>query len=193
MAIDRKFEIIEAATRVLLRSNYQNMKTANIAKEAGISEAALYRYFNSKKDIFVGILKNFNMNINGTFFKNVKKDNTMSNNFYIIGDNFYNRLMEEKILYKIVYKAYSEMEDEEIQVTLRETFDIIGDTIEKVIRWGVEKKEIFLKDVDIEILAMAIWGTAEVVFRKHIVNGEFNVEKKELLNLGAVFFNLLVK
>lgn len=189
----RQAEIIEAATRVLLKSNYQNMKTANIAKEAGISEAALYKYFKSKKQIFVEILKRFNLRIKDTFFEGISIENTMSHNFYLIGDNFYKRLMEEGILYKIVYKAYSEMEDTEIQETLKETFDIIGDTIEQVIRWGVEKKEIFLNDIDIEILAMAIWGTAEVVFRKHIVNGEFNVEKKELLNLGAVFFNLLVK
>ena len=62
-----------------------------------------------------------------------------------------------------------------------------------MLEWGVDKKEIFLTKIDIEILSMAIWGTVEFVFRKHMVSGGYYDDEKDLLNLGAIFFNLLVK
>jgi len=42
---------------VFARSNYRLAATADIALEASISEAAIYKYFPSKKDLFIRILK----------------------------------------------------------------------------------------------------------------------------------------
>jgi len=56
-ARERELEILRAATRVFARSNYRLAGIADIALEAGISEAAIYKYFPSKKDLFIRILK----------------------------------------------------------------------------------------------------------------------------------------
>jgi TetR/AcrR family transcriptional regulator len=56
-AQERELQILRAATRVFARSNYRLAGTADIALEAGISEPTIYKYFPSKKDLFVRILK----------------------------------------------------------------------------------------------------------------------------------------
>ena len=56
-ARERELEILRAATRVFARSNYRLAGIADIALEAGISEPAIYKYFPSKKDLFIRILK----------------------------------------------------------------------------------------------------------------------------------------
>ncbi len=56
-ARERELQILQAATRVFARSNYRLAGTADIALEAGISEAAIYKYFPSKKDLFIRILR----------------------------------------------------------------------------------------------------------------------------------------
>ncbi len=56
-AREREIQILQAATRVFARSNYRLASIADIALEAGISEPAIYRYFPSKKDLFIRILK----------------------------------------------------------------------------------------------------------------------------------------
>ena len=56
-ARERELQILRAATRVFARSNYRLAGTADIAVEAGISEPTIYKYFPSKKDLFVRILK----------------------------------------------------------------------------------------------------------------------------------------
>ena len=53
---EKRLQIIRAAITVLSDQNYQNMKTASVAAEAGIAEGTIYRYFTGKKDLFVAVL-----------------------------------------------------------------------------------------------------------------------------------------
>ncbi len=51
-AEERKKQILLSAIRVFARSTYHGATTKCIAEEAGVTEALLYRYFGSKRDIF---------------------------------------------------------------------------------------------------------------------------------------------
>ncbi len=46
-------EILTASIEVFSRTNYEKATTALLAKEAGIAEGTLYRYFPTKKDLFL--------------------------------------------------------------------------------------------------------------------------------------------
>ena len=48
----RRLQIIDSAMKLFMKKGYQGTTTANIAKEAGISEITLFRYFSSKKALF---------------------------------------------------------------------------------------------------------------------------------------------
>lgn len=48
----RRAQIIEAARRVFAQSGYAASRTREIAAEAGVNEAMLYRHFPSKKELF---------------------------------------------------------------------------------------------------------------------------------------------
>lgn len=50
---DRRKQILEAATKVFVEKGYNGSTTAEIAKAADISEVTLFRYFSSKKEIFL--------------------------------------------------------------------------------------------------------------------------------------------
>jgi AcrR family transcriptional regulator len=56
-ARERELQILHAAVRVFARSNYRLAGTADIAREAGISEPTIYKYFPSKKVLFIRILQ----------------------------------------------------------------------------------------------------------------------------------------
>ena len=46
-------EVIDAAVRVFARDGYRSAHMSDVAREAGLSEAALYRYVDGKEDLFV--------------------------------------------------------------------------------------------------------------------------------------------
>lgn len=52
----RQMEIVQAAIGLIAREGYEKLTTKNIAAELGLSDAALYRHFDSKKDLIKMIL-----------------------------------------------------------------------------------------------------------------------------------------
>ena len=53
---ERRQAVLESACRVFSRSSYRGATTAEIAREAGISEPILYRHFGSKRDLYLACL-----------------------------------------------------------------------------------------------------------------------------------------
>ncbi|MBW2562069.1 MAG: helix-turn-helix transcriptional regulator, partial [Deltaproteobacteria bacterium] len=55
---ERKKMIVKSAITAFGKSNYRATRMADIAAEAGVSEAMLYKHFESKKAMFLSILEN---------------------------------------------------------------------------------------------------------------------------------------
>jgi AcrR family transcriptional regulator len=55
----RQQEIINAAIQIIARQGFQELTTKQLAETVGVSEAALYRHFDSKTDIIHKILEYF--------------------------------------------------------------------------------------------------------------------------------------
>ena len=55
-AAERRQAILEAAMRVFSQGSYAGATTAEIAREAGVSEPVLYRHFASKRDLYFACL-----------------------------------------------------------------------------------------------------------------------------------------
>jgi AcrR family transcriptional regulator len=56
-AAERRAALIEAALRVFAGGSYSGATTAEIAREAGVSEPILYRHFASKRDLYCACLE----------------------------------------------------------------------------------------------------------------------------------------
>jgi len=55
-AAERRQAIVDAALRVFVGGSYSGATTAEIAREAGISEPILYRHFASKRELYLACL-----------------------------------------------------------------------------------------------------------------------------------------
>ena len=53
---ERQLQIFNASIKLIGKGGIQNLTTKNLAKEIGISEAAIYRHFSSKVEILKGLL-----------------------------------------------------------------------------------------------------------------------------------------
>lgn len=56
-AKERRKQILRAAIRVFARNGFAGATTREIAEEADVAEALLYRYFNGKKSLFVEAMR----------------------------------------------------------------------------------------------------------------------------------------
>ena len=55
-APERRQAVLDTACGVFMRSSYRGATTAEIAREAGITEPILYRHFGSKRDLYLACL-----------------------------------------------------------------------------------------------------------------------------------------
>ena len=55
-AEDRRQAVLDTACRVFFETSYRGATTAEIAREAGITEPILYRHFGSKRDLYLACL-----------------------------------------------------------------------------------------------------------------------------------------
>ena len=56
-AAERRLALVETAIRVFSDGSYRGTTTAEIAREAGVSEPILYRHFASKRDLYLAALE----------------------------------------------------------------------------------------------------------------------------------------
>lgn len=56
-AKDRRKRILEAALHVFARENYDGATTAKIAEAAGITEPVIYQHFQSKRELFLEVVR----------------------------------------------------------------------------------------------------------------------------------------
>jgi len=191
MKSDTEIQIIEASARVLLRENYQNMKTASIAKEAGLAEGTLYRYFKSKKDILIGVVRYYFDSIADSVFQGISSDNKLDENIGILLENFKSQLDEKTSFVKLLYKCFSEIEDAEVKELLKLIYQNIIDRIKMIIKWA--GKEIPLTEKEIEIVAAIISGIKDVLYQRHFLGYENKTGKAEIQKIKSVIISLLKK
>ncbi len=55
-ASERRASVLEVASRIFAKSSYRGTTTAEIAREAGVTEPILYRHFESKRDLYLACL-----------------------------------------------------------------------------------------------------------------------------------------
>ena len=55
-APERRAAVLECACRVFARGSYHGCTTAEIAREAGVTEPVLYRHFDSKRELYLACL-----------------------------------------------------------------------------------------------------------------------------------------
>jgi AcrR family transcriptional regulator len=55
-AAERRVALLDTACRTFAKSGYRGTTTAEIAREAGVTEPILYRHFGSKRDLYLACL-----------------------------------------------------------------------------------------------------------------------------------------
>ena len=157
-AEERKKQILKCAVKVLARSNYYNTKMSDIAKEAGISEALVYKHFPSKKAIFLSVLKHMSDRI--LFFWQDEIAPTESAlerlRFMLLG--YYQRMIKHPNELKVQFMAVAGIDDKDVLKRLRKDQQNYIQSIADVIEEGIRKGEV-RKDVDVNALAFAYNGS----------------------------------
>jgi AcrR family transcriptional regulator len=156
-AEERSKQILKSAVRVFARSNYRAAKVADIAAEAGVSEALLYKFFESKQAIFLEILQHMSERIVAAWQEEVDREEDATRALRNMGTTYYERMRKHPEELRVQFQAISEIADEEIAGRLRKDHENYVRFITKVIRKGMRQGSV-RKDLDVDMLGFLFDG-----------------------------------
>lgn len=73
-----KKKVLQAALKLFANNGFHATTTAKIAKQAGVSEGTIYKYFRSKDDLLAALLHPLLNDIKNSFFHNIDQFDTLS-------------------------------------------------------------------------------------------------------------------
>ncbi|MCX8058433.1 MAG: TetR/AcrR family transcriptional regulator [Spirochaetes bacterium] len=189
--MNKKDLIIDTAIEILKESNYHNMKTSIIAKKLNIAEGTIYIYFNSKKEIFIEAIEKVSNNLLNFFIDIIDKERSLkenlenlANNFLINNEFFFNN-------YNVLYKSFSEVDDDKIKEKLSLIFDkSISYIYEKI----TQIKELTNKKIEkekIKLIILFLWGLGDISWKKWTISNKNLIEEFDYRIIVDFIYSLL--
>jgi len=169
----RRKQIVKCAVRVFARSNYRKARVADIAAEAGISEAMIYKHFPSKKSIFIEILHDMSGRMISRLGEEGNKEENALEAIRNMAKTFYNLIVNHPDEVKVQFQAISEVDDKEIADRLHQDHEDYMRFIRSVIERGIQQGTV-RKDLDVDRLVLLLDGVGVFIelmkllsFEKH--------------------------
>lgn len=156
-ADERRTQILASAVAVFARSNYRAATTADIAAEAGISEALIYRFFPSKKAIFLEILRHMSERIVSFWQEEQDREEDALHALRNMALGYYARMAKHPGELRVQFQAISEVSDKVIARQLRQDHESYMRSIRAVLTRGIRQGTI-RKDLDVTTLAFLFDG-----------------------------------
>jgi len=179
-AQDRRRQIIASAREVFAAQSYAKVGTADLAKAAGISEPALYRYFSGKKELFLATLRATGPKLL-EIWQNIASDvEDPLETLWAVGVHYYDHLQRHSENMKIQFQALSEADDPEIQLALRENFEAFVRFVSETLDDG-KRRGIVRRDIDSRLLAWQFLGLGMTLDLMQLIGfaSEFDRRKAE--------------
>lgn len=145
-AAERKPQILRSAIRAMAQSNYRTTSIAEIASEAGITEPAVYRYFPTKKALFIAIIEDVGSRVQQLWQSIIEESTGPTEALRRISLNYYERAMTRRGDLKVLFQALAEVDDEDIRQALRNQFrgyvDLLGRLLDRCAAQGIIHPEV---------------------------------------------------
>jgi TetR/AcrR family transcriptional regulator len=182
--IDKKDHILDVAEKIFSDVGYDGASTRMISGEAGVNMAMLNYYFGSKEGLFMAVIER-RISSFQNLLQNIGSDDSMTTwakvEKYI--DMYVERVVNNNCFQKLLYQEMSvvkrgELGDRLTRVILQNTSEV-----KKILKEGVDKGE-FNKDIDIELVIAAIYGTKNFVINTPMVSSAmlgFDVQEERSL------------
>ena len=174
----RKKEIVAAVRKLIIIYGSENVTIKKIAQEIGISEAAIYRHFNSKKDILSFLIDDLEATLIGDIKKNYSGEiGSLETLERIILHHISSVEQRKGITFQVIAEIIS-FGDEDLNTKISDVINKYITMIKLVLSEGV-KSGVVNQDVDLDATAKIFFGmTQGLVNIWALSKYKFNLEEE---------------
>jgi len=169
-------------------SSYARVGTAELAKAAGISEPALYRYFSSKKELFISTIKATRTRLLDVWERLASEVVDPLEVIRAIGVGYYDHLRSRSPVMKLLFQALSEADDKEIREALHANFAAFIRFLVENIEEG-KRQGLIRQDVNAAVAAwqfMAFGLTLDLI---HLLGFDEELNRSHVEDWGRLYLD----
>ena len=165
MLSKRQSEIIQKSIEIIAQKGIQGLTIKNLSKEIGISEPAIYRHFESKTEILLALLQNFEevLSFMRDTLTNAKESSISKIEF------MFSKIIEifslEPSLISVIFSEEIFKNEKVLKKKIVEIMNSKITTVENIIKEGQENGEI-RTDIDNKTLALMVVGSLRFMVKK---------------------------
>jgi len=178
-AEERRKRIIESARGVFAASNYWKVSTADLARAADVSEPALYRYFPSKKDLFLSTIKTTAPKLIDSWQRIAEAVDDPLETLWSIGVGYYDQLKSHSAIMKLQFQALVEADDPDIRKALQDNYSSFVDFVAEVIEDG-KRRGLVRQDVDARPYAWHFLGMGLTLDTMHLLHFDGAITRQRM-------------
>jgi AcrR family transcriptional regulator len=174
----RQQQIVEAARKLIIKYGSEHLTVRKIAKEVGISEAAIYRHFKSKRDILLFLADH----ISNILFEGLDRAETMNctslETIDSILKNHLSIIQQKKGTFFQVVAEIISFGDKKLNKKVTESIENYINRLKGFLSDGIESG-LVRRDIDLEATAMLLFGMIQgLVNIWALSNFSFNLTEK---------------
>jgi len=164
-ADERKRLILEGAEAVFADLGFAGADTTKLARAAGVTAPALYRYFPSKKNLFLSTLQQAGPRLAGILSQIVDDSADPLDAIWSFGLGYYDRVQNHAPVMKLWFQALCESDDPETRAVLQGNFTSLVDLLQANLEQG-KRQGLVEPEIDTRVAAwhfMSIGLTFELI------------------------------
>ena len=181
-ADERKKQILKSAVKIFARTNYQTTRMSDIAAEANISEAMVYKHFKSKNDIYIEVLKHMSTRILTFWKEEIEKEPNPYTALRNMGITYFRRMSRHPDELNVQFKAIAEVKNPEIARRLHQDHHEYMKLIQTVIKKG-KQQGVFKKDADAVIQGFIFDGVGILMNMMHLLSFKDQFTEKRVIKI----------
>jgi TetR/AcrR family transcriptional regulator len=152
---DRKHQILQTLAEMLEDPAGEKATTAALAKRLGVSEAALYRHFRGKAEMFEGLIEFIEQTLFALINKITGEEKSGVRQLEAIIGVMLAFAQKNRGMTRVLVGDALVNEDERLQTRINQLHDRLEAALKQALRFGVSQQEI-AQDVDISAQANLI-------------------------------------
>lgn len=187
-AAERKKQILMSAIKVFARSTYHGATTKGIAEEAGVTEALLYRYFGSKREIFKEGIRHTAARLTRGLEERLENhpDQPMRA-IWACADYYVSILETHNDLARMIFLVLAEMDQEDVREVYLPYQKAALNALEKsLLSW---QQEGFIDpDLDVQDVAWLFFGSYVLLAQVKQSHGAVRLDPHRVMGLIRPYF-----
>ena len=180
----RKKAILKAARKLFAEYGFRPVTVASIAKKAELSKGAIYLYFDSKEEIYAQILltdiEAFHREMSQIFQKGHSASQILFDFSDAYIDIFFNQREQFRTLMNFMLNADNLNLSNGIRKQIIREMNRTISLIEKILQYGVDAGELFLKKPDMRRMRNVLWGLLNGVISLHLFVGVESMREERI-------------